>query len=194
MFKWLGTLICLVSTLFYIGTIMLSVRSLKHVDLLLVQTPGHKAAGAAAQRGGLLVAYSDVPYEGYESTTGRNWPLAFVSLSPQEYIPLHDTLLDPALIKFSFLAIQTATGTTSITSTTTAKFAVIVVPYWILAFALAILPFIFFRSRMLRRRRRRMGLCIGCGYDIRASAGRCPECGMEIPSSETVSHLAAPNP
>jgi hypothetical protein len=52
---------------------------------------------------------------------------------------------------------------------------------WSLVSAFAVLPAIFaFRQvRTVRRRRRRarLGLCPACGYDLRASPGRCPECG-----------------
>ena len=37
-------------------------------------------------------------------------------------------------------------------------------------------------DRPARRRRKRAGLCVSCGYDLRASAGAlCPECGTATP-------------
>ena len=41
----------------------------------------------------------------------------------------------------------------------------------------AILPVGRLVYALLRRRRKAMGLCSVCGYDLRASPQRCPECG-----------------
>ncbi len=56
-------------------------------------------------------------------------------------------------------------------------------PYWCLASATATLPGVWFglwRGRWRRQRRAALGLCPTCGYDLRASPDRCPECGAVI--------------
>ena len=51
-------------------------------------------------------------------------------------------------------------------------------PYWFPALALALAP----GRRLWRRLRRRpaAGCCPACGYDLRATPDRCPECGRTV--------------
>jgi hypothetical protein len=51
-------------------------------------------------------------------------------------------------------------------------------PFWLLAILCGIAPVLRWNPRRLRRRRRlAAGLCLTCGYDLRATPDRCPECG-----------------
>jgi predicted amidophosphoribosyltransferase len=54
-----------------------------------------------------------------------------------------------------------------------------VAPYWAVVGVLLVLPAAWVVGK-LRRRRRIVGVCRTCGYDLRASRERCPECGMAI--------------
>jgi len=60
-------------------------------------------------------------------------------------------------------------------ATTSSRF--LAVPLWSPMLAFAIAPVIASRRRRARERRIRDGLCLKCGYDLRASPDRCPECG-----------------
>ena len=52
-------------------------------------------------------------------------------------------------------------------------------PWWCVAVVTAVLPAAGLRHRL--RRQRPPGLCRHCGYDLRGTPDRCPECGTSGP-------------
>ncbi len=59
----------------------------------------------------------------------------------------------------------------------------VIVPLWFLLLLSSALPLFAGWRAAIRWRRCAAGFCANCGYDLRASRGRCPECGTAIVSS-----------
>jgi hypothetical protein len=67
-----------------------------------------------------------------------------------------------------------AKPTNDVTFRAASSFAI---PTWMLVLGMGIWPVRSGSVALRRWRRRRAGLCLVCGYDLRESVERCPECG-----------------
>jgi len=62
----------------------------------------------------------------------------------------------------------------------------LMLPWAFVVAVLSVVPLFWLagvRRELWRRKRVRAGLCVQCGYDVRATPGRCPECGERGPDA-----------
>jgi hypothetical protein len=57
---------------------------------------------------------------------------------------------------------------------------VVVIPLWMPTVLFGVLPTAALVRVTRNRRRRKLGQCLKCGYDLRGSSERCPECGTSF--------------
>jgi hypothetical protein len=149
--------------------VMLWARSCNTQDYLMRQGNGWEIG--LRSRWGLL--YVQVgPGGGALPTT---WILSHKSLN-QSYTPVHETERRWGMLGFNcFQAAPTSSwvGTTFVT-----------VPHWFLAMVPWLVPAMRWAYRRPRERRRRRGMCVACGYDLRGTPARCPECGRAADGDE----------
>ena len=58
-------------------------------------------------------------------------------------------------------------------------------PFWSVLLITGVPLALWLSARIRRVRRRAAGRCVRCGYDLRASPSRCPECGHAAPHAGT---------
>ena len=155
----------LISGLVFLATCILWVRSYRHVDLL-VRPQRSSDRLLIASEFGLLVFELEAPQRAsihsdwvyFDSPLPRRWnkPRGLAGFWLYRDSVRHYLLLPP-------------TPLTGIT-----------IPHVAMAMMTIILPLVLLirqRRLLIARLRIARGHCAGCGYDLRASPDRCPECG-----------------
>lgn len=82
---------------------------------------------------------------------------------------------DGAIVVFKYHSIDPATGHFYISGLP--RF---LIPYGLVAPLTLLPPAVWTIAQLRRRRSPRTGLCPTCGYDLRATPTRCPECGHKV--------------
>jgi hypothetical protein len=161
--RWLLNLAAAVSLILCIGTVILWVRGLYRYDVWQLSGPTrfiHLASGDAYLTlafGYGLPMHSPPRYYSYG-------PVSFsaAAIDSGSYHGDRDGLMD------SLTERRTSPLRSGI---------MVEASNWAIATALAVLPALWgLRQRRLRRTKQ-LGLCANCGYDLRATPDRCPECG-----------------
>lgn len=87
----------------------------------------------------------------------------------------------PPTLEMNWLGFSAHTGRTDPTHTSpfggNRPYVTVIIPHWMLAAAAGVLP-AWWMIRRRRASRLRPGHCRRCGYDLRATPDRCPECGQ----------------
>jgi hypothetical protein len=103
--------------------------------------------------------------------------------------PFGPSPVDHSVLGFGYQADQAAGGTDELYDQDTAEgpatvsdqFLALQLPLWFWAIVLGVLPFFWARRNLQSYRRRKLGLCCRCAYDVRATPQACPECGTQWP-------------
>lgn len=99
-----------------------------------------------------------------------DWLYEWLSDSPSAYM-VANTTLSAIVVALAFVLVVVWP-----------MFLIVAGP--VVAAVILVLPFALKRYRhLLREQRRKAGHCLDCGYDLRESRVRCPECGADLSAS-----------
>jgi hypothetical protein len=160
----------ILSLLLCLATLALWVRSYSHFEELARRNPHSRLQAVAIRSNAGELIFFQRPVTG--DTEGWIWQY-FTYPSPATL----DFSNDPGLITF--------VGCGYVWSAVF-RYRIIFFPHWFLALLFAILPAFRLLSILRTRRLNRLGICPRCGYDLRATPDRCPECG-HVPNTAVIS-------
>lgn len=179
---WLGWLSCLASFVLSAGVCALWVRSHFVVDhWLLMRGSAYRKAvrdwHEVYSDSGLIAVF--ICWDSRTPPPGpRPWRTEWIRIPPGEIT--EERRFPQRLVWFEFNSHSKVSPNVPFWEQWNLR-----LPHWSIALPLSLPSIIWLArtvSRRRRLRRRRALLCERCGYDLRGSTGRCPECGSAFES------------
>jgi len=183
MWRKLRNLVALVSLSLFAATALLWARSYFRGDYFSFHTSAGDRLSITSTNGTLLAErqFNEIYYD---KTRPQGW--TYRTLDPAHYRDRKWTTASQW--RFAGFGLVINRGTVARTQKSARPGAwqntVVLVPYWSLLIILAIPIGLWIRAKTRARRLARMHLCNVCGYDLRATPTRCPECGTVATSGK----------
>jgi hypothetical protein len=172
--RWLFNFAAVVSLVLCVATMAMLVRSYVVSDTLKWQSkpdPGVNSVSVISDRGGMVV------WRMRENLAASEDRFSWTRRDPEGYLAYsignrRRVGIQHQLLGFGYLK-DVPLSFFLYTSSSSAVFA----PHWAVLLVTATGPLFWLRSRAKFWSRRRRHQCLSCGYDLRATPDRCPECG-----------------
>jgi hypothetical protein len=169
--------------------------SYHHSEAILLSGPSGKPVIITTERGLVCAAIANVPV-----LNSLPWSCDLRSTTPEEIEDRFHEAADESDFHLGYgtVLIRPYTGSAGVTTVERngygfaliagkkisgvpgTFYALASIPFWAVAPPLGWISITWSRKKLRSRSWRRQGRCRKCGYDLRASAERCPECGMTI--------------
>lgn len=161
-----------VSALLFVGVCVLWVRGYSVAGEQVRWRAGAGSSWFATEAGGgVMVLHADG-----DATAARDPALTWIHIPGYPHPPSGGLSISGGLLGFAW-----GSGMLNFPDV---PYRVVVVPLWAVAAALAVIPAAWAPGaykRRVRARRRRLGLCLRCGYDLTGNtSGVCSECGEAV--------------
>lgn len=168
--RWLVRLFCAMSLILFVAACALWVRAVKMTDMISMPLASAEVV-IANGRTGLNVGAGVYDDPAALSEVHFEW-------QAEPWSPRHGLWIKRLPSFLGFRATK-ARGTRSDMDGNVypMSYGFVVLPHWFLAVATFVPPALFTARRLRTWRRRARSLCASCGYDLRATPDRCPECG-----------------
>ena len=179
MIRRLFTILSILSLLLCVAMAGMWVRSYWIMEDIGWERPAAVIAVAGSR--GQVLFYRDI--ETPPGAAAR--PLGFQHHSGGPTIPMTQLIGSLTPNYYSFFGFAAARGE----ATKLIRFELVVLPHWFLVFITSLLPircWMLWRGRRCRERRQAENRCVHCGYDLRATPDRCPECGTAVPEGHVM--------
>ena len=152
------------------------VRSHSRSDILGIFLHKGYASGLISDRGKAVVFHTNITFGDRRAYTYDR-----LTMPNEEFTDLRARLYDTAPLPTKVAGVFLGrSGPEAFEELPGSKYQYAVTPFWMLAIVAGLPLMLGLRTFWVRRKWGAAGTCGGCGYDLRASTGRCPECGREI--------------